>query len=124
MCIRDSPKSYVNELKLEAEKLRDQGFEGTSQELANMARSNVNANIESSGFEFDSGIEAGQYLDDKTKKVMGKFGYDTSSFGDNAMNKRARKQMEKYIQKYLMIIIFLMLLKIIITSFQLRKMIY
>lgn len=23
---------------------------------------------------------------------MGKFGYDTSAFGDNAMNKRARKQ--------------------------------
>ena len=86
------PKSYVNELEIEAKRLRDQGFEGTSQELANMARSNVNANIESSGFEFDSGIEAGQYLDDKTKRVMGKFGYDTSAFGDNAMNKRARKQ--------------------------------
>jgi len=86
------PKSYVKELEIEAKRLRDQGFEGTSQELANMARSNVNANIESSGFEFDSGVEAGQYLDDRTKKVMDKFGYDTSQFGDNAMNRRARKQ--------------------------------
>ena len=86
------PKSYVKELEIEAKRLRDAGFEGTSQELANMARSNVNANIESSGFEFDSGVEAGQYLDDRTKKVMDKFGYDTSQFGENAMNRRAKKQ--------------------------------
>ena len=38
------------------------------------------------------GVEAGQYLDDRTKKVMDKFGYDTSQFGENAMNRRAKKQ--------------------------------